>query len=251
MTKPFPFPDGYWLDLQHKLTDRSLRDYVALFLEHRNERPGAVFADEDIEELMSLAEDLDSVDSSETKYLLGLIAAHPEYFRDLAQRRKLETFARTHDAVVAASKDEFTKDLLGAVPVAFYRTPAGIDLLNKAQALSDLVKMNGAHHAAHGMFDPAITQQVNLFANQISQLVDGFTLSDVDAVGGEAHSIYLRDIANLLARTTGHTFHEAKWDGSTWVNWNRDIEVYPVRYEEPRSTAEIASLLKQDSKPVE
>jgi len=59
VTKPFPFPDGYWLDLQHKLTDRSLRDYVALFLEHRNERPGAVFADEDIEELMSLAEDLD------------------------------------------------------------------------------------------------------------------------------------------------------------------------------------------------
>src|SRR4030095_7954242 len=89
VTKPFPFPDGYWLDLQHKLTDRSLRDYVALFLEHRNQRPGGVFADEDIEELMRLAEDLESVDSSETKYLLGLIASHPDYFRDLAQRRQL------------------------------------------------------------------------------------------------------------------------------------------------------------------
>ena len=209
-----------------------------------------MFADEDIEELTSLAEDLDSVDSSETKYLLGLIVAHPDYFRDLAQRRKLETFARIHDAVVAASKDEFTKDLLGSVPISFYRTPAGIDLLNKAQALGGLVKMNETYRAAHGMFDPAITQQVNLFANQISQLVEGFTLSDVDAVGGEEHSVYLRDIANLLARTTGHTFHEAKWDGQKWTNWNRDIEVYPVRYEEPRSTAEIASLLKRDSKPV-
>src|SRR5688572_17792948 len=111
MTKPFPFPDGYWLDLKHKLVDRSLRDYVAIFLQRRDERPNGKFDTPDIQELMRLAEDLDTVDGSETAYLLELARTHPEYFADAAQRQKLELFARTHDVVRKASRDEFTKDL--------------------------------------------------------------------------------------------------------------------------------------------
>jgi len=244
VTKPFPFPDGYWLDPNHKLSDRSLKDYVALFLQSRHDRPGGTFADVDIEEMMRLAEDLDSVESSESKFLLGLVTDHPDYFRDVAQRRKLETFARTHEAIVASSKNEFTKELLESVPVTFYRTQAGIDFLGKAQALSDAVKANDDFYSQHGAFDAGITQQVNATAAEISSLVDGFTLTDVDAAGGAAHVVFLRDVANLLARTTGHTDHEAKWENGKWSNWNRDIEVYPVRYEQPGTTQEIQTLLQ-------
>src|SRR5438093_9862176 len=107
MTEPFRFPDLYWLDLTRKIGDRSLRDYDAIFEKRRIERPGGAFADEDIQELMHLAEDVESVDASETKYLLDLVNTHPDYFRDVAQRGQLETFARTHEAVMASRKDEF------------------------------------------------------------------------------------------------------------------------------------------------
>src|SRR5262245_30364953 len=245
MTRPFPFPDGYWLDLKHKLAERSLRDYVALFVQRRNERPNGKFAAADVDELMRLAADLDTVDGTETAYLLDLARSHPDYFADTAQKQKLELFARTHAAVLQATKDELTKDLIGAVPITLFREPAGIEYLSKAQALSDVLKMNQAAHAATGAFDPLLLQEVNKLALELRQLVDGLTLSDVDRPGSEARASYLRDLTNLLARTTGHTDHESKWENGRWWNWNRDVVVYPAHYEQPQTTDQLCEFIRR------
>jgi FAD/FMN-containing dehydrogenase len=250
MSKPFPFPALYWLNPLHKISDISLKDYVAIFEKHRNERPGGKFADEDIQELMRLAEDLDTVDVAETKYLFELLKAHPDYFRDEAQRSQLETFARTHDAYRTSIRDEFAKDILGTVPITFFRTQAGADFLSKAQALSDAVKENEAYYASKAMYSPAITQSVNSIASELARLAQGFTLGDVDHSGGEAIPVFFRDIENILVRTTGRTDHEAKFENGKWTNWNREVEVFPARYEQPKSTAALQTLLQQTNGPV-
>lgn len=248
-TKPFPFPVGYEFDLSHKMVDRSIRDYISIFEQRRNERPGGKFAGADIQEIMRLAEDLESVDTAEVDCLFELITLHPDYFKDEAQRLELQTFARNHDALLKAFKDEFVKDLVAVAPVQLFRGAAGQDFLARAQALSVTLKANEEFHALHGMFDPALLTEANRIAGQLRQLVAGLTLSDVDHPGRDAIDAYWRDLENLLARPFGETHHESEWKDGVWSNWNRDVAVYPERYETPGSLALLCALLKQRPGP--
>ena len=112
------------------------------------------------------------------------------------------------------------------------------------------MKANEAFYAANGMYSPPITQTVNSIATELSSLAQGFSLSDVDHPAKQAIGVYFRDIENILLRTTGHTDHESEFKDGKWSNWNREIEVFPERYELPKSTAALQALLQQVKGPV-
>lgn len=243
---PFPFPDGYFQDHRNTLGAKSIRDYVKIFERRRNERPGGKFADADIQELMRLAEDVRRVHRYETQYLRELVEKHPDYFRDDAQKGEIGRFADVHDAFNQASKgDEFVEEILEVPPIGFFRQPGAMEFIDKAQEISLAVQSAEASHAESGTYDPDRLRHVDQIAQRLGQLVDGFTLSDVDEPGKAARKVHKRDIANLLNRLGGKTDHESKWfeEQRRWVNWNRDIEVFPEVYEEPKNRQKLEDLL--------
>lgn len=244
-TRPFPFPDGYWQDHRNKLSDKSIRDYVAIFERFRDHRPGGKFAPVDIQEIMRLAEDVGSVHRHETAYIRELTERHSDYFRNADQINVLRRFAQVHETVREAREDDFVEEILEVPPIEFFREPAALDFIAKAQQLSALVIENEAYYSRHGTFSPERVERVNAVAAELGALLEGFTLSDVDKPGREQRRAHQRDIHNLLTRLGGKTDHEAKFSHGRWVNWNRDITVYPERYKKPRNRAEMVQLLKQ------
>ncbi len=247
-TKPFPFPPGYWQDHRHTLGAVSMKDYVKIFERHRRKRPGGKFVDADVEELMRLAEDLDKVHRFEIHYVRELLSRHPDYFRDEDQKHRFRRFADTHEAFNRERKNDFVEDVLRVAPIEFFREPEGMELIAAAKNLAEAIQDNEAYHARHGTFDPPLVQRVNLLSVEVAQLVDGFSLSDVDEPGRQARRAFWRNFHNFVKRLGGETDHEAKYirREKRWVNWNRDITVYPEHYGEPSDLDETIELVKRE-----
>jgi FAD/FMN-containing dehydrogenase len=243
-TKPFSFPEGYFRDPKNLLVDKSLRDYVRIFEAHKNERPGGKLAAADVAEIMRLAESLGVVHSTEIAYIRELIKTRPQYFLDAAQVELLTQFADTHEVRNQAMKEDFVEDIIDIAPIQLFRLPAGMDFIRKARALAAAVKANEAFNKSHGTYDVNLVQQVDTLAAELRTDVEGFTLSDVDKPGREPHETFWRDVHNLLMRTGGKTDHESKWKDNKWTNWNRDVVIYPQRYEQPQNFEALRSLFK-------
>ena len=239
--KPFPFPPGYSQDPHNLLVARSLKDYVRIFLSRRAERPGGRFHDVDINEIMRLAEDLGAVDKFEIAYIRKLINEHADYFHRPAQINRLRKYADRHHDLNKARKDDFLDNVISAVPVAYFRNQGGTAFLTAARSLADALKASDEFHAAHDTGDPTLVKSVNQGAAKLRTFITDLTLSDVDKPGRAARAAHLRNMLNLLARPFGAVDHESKWFGLSkkWVNWNRDITVYPKTYKQPKSFAKV------------
>jgi hypothetical protein len=106
------------------------------------------------------------------------------------------------------------------------------------------MRESDAHYEKHAAYDNTLVVRVNDAAKALGEIAAGFTLTDVDEPGRTARLAYFRDVRNFLLRLAGaRTKHESFFSGGKWVNWNRDIEVYPARYEKPRSEAELKDLV--------
>lgn len=242
-SKPFPFPEGYFRDPKNLLVDKSLRDYIRIFEARRAERAGGKLASADISELMRLAESLGIVHSTEIAYIRELIKTRPQYFRDAAQIELLARFADTHELRNQAMKEDFVEDIVHIAPIQMFRLPTGLDFIQKARALAAAVKANEEFNRKHGTYDVDLVQHVNTIAAHLREDVDEFTLTDIDKAGREALDTFWRDVHNLLRRTGGKTDHESKWQDGKWINWNRDVTVYPKRYEQPANFAALRALV--------
>jgi len=241
--KAFPFPNGYETDLKKKLRAESIKDYVAIFEKRKGERPGAKLADADVQEIMRLAEDLDFVDVTEIDFIRDFVQKHPGHFHP-GDAAKLEAFAATHSLLDEARKDPLVENIIRAVPLDVFRQPGGLEFVRKARALATAMRESDAHYEKHAVYDNALVMRVNEAAKALGDVVRGFTLADVDEPGRGARVAYLRDIGNFLLRLSGtRTDHESRFSGGKWVNWNRDVEVYPERYETPRTQAELVALV--------
>ena len=246
INQPFPFPADYHPEL-HTLKEDSIRKYVEIFEQRRQERPGGKFAPADITQIMHLAEDLDDVHKFEVLYLRSLIEDHPDFFRDAAQKADLAQFADNHEARAEASKhDDFVRDLLKAADITYFRGPDAPALIQTAQDLSKAVQASEAFHKQHDTYDPKLVEQVNQIAARLEQFAAGLTLGDIDKPGQKGREAHLRDLENFVVRIGGTTDHEAKWLGGRWVNWNRDITIYPTAYKKPADFNAVAALLGQD-----
>jgi FAD/FMN-containing dehydrogenase len=245
-TRPFPFPEGYWRDPKNLLVDKSLRDYVKIFEARRNERPEGKFAGADISEIMRLAESMGVVHSTEIAYIRELTKTRAAYFREAAQIEQLMRFADTHEARNQAIKEDLVEDIIDIAPIELFRSPAGLDLIDKARALSAALKASEAFNSAHGAYDTKLVEEVNAIAAELRKHVEGLTLSDIDKPGREQHETFWRDVRNLLSRTVGKTHHESEWKDGRWTNWNRDVTIYPERYEQPENLEMLRALLTRE-----
>jgi hypothetical protein len=243
LDEAFPFPNGYETDLKKKLRAESIKDYVAIFEKRRGERPDGKLADADVQEIMRLAEDLDYVDVTEIDYIRHLVGKHPEYIRP-EDTGRLEAFAGAHSKLNDARNDPLVETIVRAVPLDLFRQPGGLDFLKKAAALATAMRESDAHYEKHGVYDNALVVLVNDAAKALGEIVAGFTLTDIDKPGRAARLAYLRDIGNFLLRLGGaKTEHESKFSDGKWVNWNREVEVFPARYEPPLNQAALAALV--------
>ncbi len=239
----FPFPNGYETDLKKKLRAESIKDYVAIFDKRKAERPGGKLAEADIQEIMRLAEDLDFVDVTEIDFIRDFVRKHPEVLRP-EDAARLNAFGDTHSALNEARKDPLVENIIRAVPLDLFRQPGALDFLRKAEALAEAMRASDAHYEKHAVYDNALVVRVNEAAKALGTVATGFTLTDVDEPGRTARNAYFRDIGNFLLRLSGSkTKHESSFSAGKWVNWNRDIEVYPARYEKPRDEAALAALV--------
>ena len=246
--KPFPFPAGYFQNPNHVLEARSMKDYVKIFLRRRAERPGGRFHDVDITELMRLAEDVGAVHKFESAYLRKLIKDHPDYFHRPAQINRLRKYADRHQELNKARKDDFLDDVLGTVPIGYFRDQKGTAFLRAAQALSLALRASDEFHSTHDTDDPALVEKVNQAAAKLGTFVKDLTLSDVDKPGRAARAAYRRNVLNMLARPFGTVRHESKWFSRSrkWVNWNRDITVYPKNYRKPKNLAAVKDEIQKN-----
>ncbi len=246
--KPFPFPPGYSQEPKNLLVAQSLKDYVRIFLSRRAERPGGRFHDVDINELMRLAEDLGAVDKFEIAYIRKLINDHADYFHRPAQINRLRKYADRHkDLNKARTDDDFLDDVISAVPVSYFRNQEGTAFLKAARSLADALRASDEFHATHDTGNPVLVKAVNDAAATLRTFVKDLTLSDVDKPGRAARAAHLRNMLNLLARPFGAVEHESKWFrlSKKWVNWNRDITVYPKTYKKPKSIAKVKEEIQQ------
>jgi len=246
---PFPFPDDYGTKLTNKLLAKSIRDYIGMFERGRAIRTNGKLADVDIQEIMRLAEDLGRVDVTETDVIRALVAQHPDYFRDDAQREELERFCRVHIVMDAIRLDPVVADILDAAPIHFYRRSEAIDWMLKAQALATEIRHNEDFYDEHGTFDPDRLDRLERVAHELGEIIDDdaiFSLSDADDAGLRARKSFFRDMKNLLLFLgSGETDHESEFADGRWVNWNRDIEVFPERYLSPADRAEASDVVER------
>ena len=245
---PFPFPPGYETKLENKYKAKSIRDYISLFERGRSIRKDGKLADADIQEIMRLAEDLGRVDTTEIDVMRALVDQRPEYFRDEAQQDELESFARVHILKDTIRQDPLVADILDAAPISFYRKPEAIDWMRTAQELARVMRKNEAYYDEHDTFDPGLIDELDKVAQELGDIIKDdadFTLSDIDDVAARARKSFFRDVKNFLLRSVGETDHESKFDDGQWVNWNRDIEVYPERYLTPANRAEAVDIVKR------
>ncbi len=245
-TQPFPFPDRYFQDPAHLHAARSMKDYVRIFERNRDKRPGGKFASADITELMRLAEDLDAVHKLEIEFIRTLINDHPDYFLNPAQIKLLIEFAGRHEAINKARKDDFADALISMAPIAYFRDENSAAFLSTAGQLAQALRASEAFYRQHDMFDPALIQEVNRLAEELDGFIDDLSLSDIDKPGRAGRKAHLRNVVNLLIRPLKKTSHEAKWTGKRWLNWNRDITVYPKRYKEAKNRAELQTQVEKN-----
>jgi FAD/FMN-containing dehydrogenase len=167
-------------------------------------------------------------------------------FQNASQIEQLQRFADTHHARNQAIKEDFVEEILDFAPIEQFRSPAGMDLIIQARALSAAVKASEAFFKENGAYDTTLVEKVNSIAGGLRKHVDGLTLSDVDEPGREAHETFWRDVRNMLLRTVRKTDHESEWKDGKWTNWNRDVSVYPEQYQQPENFAALQALVQKD-----
>lgn len=230
--RPFPLPAGP--PLVHKPGAEAMKEYLAVFLQRRHERPGRTFADADISEIMRLAEHLDKVTDIEMRWIAKeLLDRRANLFSNEAQRARLRILLRNHEERNNASRtDGFVARVLAIPPMPYFRQAAALEFMLKAHELSAAIDASRAFYIERGDDDPDLVDAVNTLSDELAGFIDGFSLSDVDRPGKAARRARWRNVANFFRRLDGRVDHEAKWDEKSraWTNWNRDIQVFPALY---------------------
>lgn len=211
-----------------------MREYLRVFEQRRNERPDRQFADIDITEFIRRAENLDKVAAIEMKFISSeLLRKRADLFRHEAQKARCRVFINNHKSRNRSSKaDDLVESILRIPPISYFRNAAAADLILRSQELSQAIVDARQFYVDHGSDDPARVAAVNAASDEVAELLDGFSLTDVDPRDRAAREAKRRDVANFFRRMTGEVDHEAKWfEGcGRWMNWNRDIDVFPRRF---------------------
>ena len=230
--QPFPFPPSP--PLEHWPGANAIRKYLDIFLQRRNERPGGKFADADISEFMRLAEHLDKVTEIEMDFIADeLLERRAELFANEAQKARLRIFIRNHqERNSVAGRDAFVKEVFKVPSIRYFRDAEAFQMMAKTQELSNAIEAAREFYIEQGSDSPELVDAVNNLSDELADFIDGFSLSDVDDGGRTAREARRRDLANYFRRIDGKVDHEAKWDADArkWLNWNRDIAVFPVDY---------------------
>ena len=134
----------------------------------------------------------------------------------------------------------FIRRTLAAIPASVQGGPYAAEVLARVKVLASAVRRAGAHRTDNQAFRDVDIHAVNEAAAHLAAIAPGFNLGEVD-VPDERLAVLVRDAANMLARPGGVTLHEGIWDGEKWSSWNREVNVYPGRYEVPVPPADARS----------
>lgn len=232
VNQAFPTPNNQPLETQIGVL--AMGEYLRVFEQRRSERPDSKFADVDITEFMRRAEDLDKVADIEMKFISSeLLQKRPQLFRHEAQKARFRIFIDNHQTRNTASKtDDLVESILRVPPISYFRSADAGKLILKSQELSQAIVDARQFYVDNGSDDPARVAAVNAASDEVATLLEDFSLSDVDQRDRAGREAKRRDVANFFRRMTGEVDHEAKWfpDRGQWMNWNRDIGVFPQQY---------------------
>ncbi len=245
-----PFPQNPHPALEIKSGPQAIRDYVTIFENRRGERPGGMFVDADIVEIMRMAEHLGKVSRFEIAYInKNLLRDREKYFRNAAQKTRLRILVHNHRLRNAASReDDVVEALLEIAPMPYFRDAEAGAFIQTAQDLSAKIKESRKYYAEHASDDPKLIAEVNALSTKLAGYVEGLTLTDIDKRSKETFEAGLRDWYNYgLVFAGGEPDHEAKWNAKKkkWENWNRDVEIFPADYQTPVNFDGVKKLIRR------
>ena len=81
---------------------------------------------------------------------------------------------------------------------------------------------------------------MNEAAAHLTAIAPGFNLGEVD-VPDKSVKVLVLNAVNSITRLGGVTLHEGIWDDQKWSSWNREVDVYPRRYESRSPPADASS----------
>ncbi len=247
-----PFPQKAYPPLEIKLGPQAIDDYVKIFERRRSERPGRVFVDADIHEIMRMGEHLGKVTRFEIAYInRQLLGERKDYFRNEAQKTRLRIFVNNHRLRNTVSRDDaFVRSILKIPPVGYFRDAEAVSFIQTALDVSAKIEEIRTFYATHASDDPELIVEINALSTRLSGYVEGLTLSDVDEGAQAKRRAWLRDLHNFnRVLLGGEPDHEATWNANRkkWENWNRDIDVYPADYRNPTDIAAVKALITRDA----
>ncbi len=153
-----------------------------------------------------------------------------------AMASAIQHLADLFSGTEAHHRKVFIASTLAAIPAALRSGPHAGEILARVYTLADAVRRAGEHRKDHQVFREADIRVVNEAAAHVAAVAPGFNLSEVDVPDEKLKMLFL-DAVNAIARLGGSTLHEGVWDGVKWSSWNREVEVYPQRYEMPAPPA--------------
>jgi FAD/FMN-containing dehydrogenase len=170
------------------------------------------------------------------------------------EARAVSLFAAPVDAVASAVQhltgllagtppDEdaaFVERTLAVIPEPVKGGPYAAEVLARVKVLAVAVRRAGENRTDHQAFRDVDIHAVNEAAAHLTAIAPGFNLGEVD-VPDESVKVLVLNVVNSITRLGGVTLHEGVWDGEKWSSWNREVDVYPRRYETPEPPADARS----------
>ncbi|HEV7669199.1 MAG TPA: D-arabinono-1,4-lactone oxidase [Thermoanaerobaculia bacterium] len=133
----------------------------------------------------------------------------------------------------APSSEDFEREILAALPAELRDGPRREELLGNVRALAEALVVAGDYFGRHQMYRDEEVRRVNEAAERIHAMDPEFSLSDIDHAAHDRLNAFFVNTHNMFYRFSGKADHEAKWDGTTWVNWNRMVQCRPAAFVAP------------------
>jgi FAD/FMN-containing dehydrogenase len=136
------------------------------------------------------------------------------------------------------SREDLEREILNALPAELRDGPRGEELRGHVRALAEALVVAGDYFGRHQIYRDEDLRRVNEAAERIHAMDPEFSLSDIDHAAHDRLSAFFFNTHNMFYRFSGKADHEAKWDGTTWVNWNRMVHCRPAELIAPEPPTE-------------